>query len=76
MASQCIYGSVNMNVYSTGRLLLKAGVISAGSMLPEVAYVKAMYVLANYDHDEFREVMSQNLRGEILDRSLLTEVIA
>ncbi len=76
MASQCIYGSVNMNVYSTGRLLLKAGVISTGSMLPEVAYVKAMYVLANYDHDEFTEVMSRNLRGEILDRSLLTEVIA
>ncbi|MGC8608350.1 MAG: Glu-tRNA(Gln) amidotransferase subunit GatD [Thermoplasmata archaeon] len=75
MTSQCIYGTVNMNVYSTGRLLTQAGVISAGSMLPEVAYVKAMYVLANYDHEDFKNIMGENLRGEILEREILKEVI-
>jgi glutamyl-tRNA(Gln) amidotransferase subunit D len=45
MTSQCLYGKVNMNVYSTGRDLMKAGVISAEDMLPETAYVKLMWVL-------------------------------
>ncbi len=30
MTSQCLYGRVNLNVYSTGRRLLKAGVILRG----------------------------------------------
>ena len=68
MTSQCIYGPVNMNVYSTGRILKDAGVIPMGSILPEVAYVKAMYVLANYPFEEFEDRMQENLRGEILER--------
>ena len=68
MTSQCINGSVNMNVYSTGRILKDAGVISMGSIIPEVAYVKAMYVLANYPAEEFEKRMKENLRGEILAR--------
>src|SRR5581483_4727534 len=47
MASQCLSGRVNMNVYSTGRDLQRLGVIPAEDMLPEVAYVKAMWVLAH-----------------------------
>lgn len=70
MASQCIQGSVNMNVYSTGRLLREAGVIPLGSILPEVAYVKSMYVLANYDADDFEKIMQENLRGEISEREI------
>ena len=68
MTSQCINGSVNMNVYSTGRILREAGVIPMGSLIPEVAYVKAMYVLANYPSEEFEKRMQENLRGEILER--------
>ena len=70
MTSQCLYGSVNLNVYSTGRSLLKRGVIPLGSMLPEVAYVKAMYVLGNYDIGDFEKIMLTNLRGELISREV------
>lgn len=68
MTSQCIYGSVNMDVYSTGRALLKAGVIPLGDVLPEVAYVKLMWLLANHPHDEVPLLMRKNLRGELGER--------
>jgi glutamyl-tRNA(Gln) amidotransferase subunit D len=64
MTSQCIYGNVNMNVYSTGRELLEAGAIPLDNMLAETAMVKAMYVSANYP-DQLIELMTKNLRGEI-----------
>ncbi|MCL4328744.1 MAG: Glu-tRNA(Gln) amidotransferase subunit GatD [Candidatus Thermoplasmatota archaeon] len=69
MSTQCISGIVDMNVYSTGRDLLDAGVLHFGNILPEVAYVKAMYVLANYPDDEFEIRMAENMRGEILGRN-------
>lgn len=68
MTSQCIQGSTNLNVYSTGRKLIDSGVLDIGNILPEVAYVKAMYVLANYPYDQFEDTMKKNLRGEILVR--------
>ncbi|MCL5668201.1 MAG: Glu-tRNA(Gln) amidotransferase subunit GatD [Candidatus Thermoplasmatota archaeon] len=68
MTSQCLYGSVNLNVYSTGRELINAGIIPLRNMLPEVALVKAMYVLGNYGEERFEEMMGENLRGEIIER--------
>ncbi|RLF49211.1 MAG: Glu-tRNA(Gln) amidotransferase GatDE subunit D [Thermoplasmata archaeon] len=65
MTSQCIYGTVNMRVYSTGRNLLKAGVIPGEDMLPEVAYVKLMWALGNFEHEDVPKVMRENLVGEI-----------
>ena len=64
MASQCIYGNVNMNVYSTGRDLLDAGVIPLGNMLAETAMVKAMYILGNYP-DDLNKLMKTNMKREI-----------
>lgn len=70
MASQCLYGKVNMNVYSTGRELLSAGVISALDMLPETAYVKLVWTLGQTDNpEEVRRIMQTNLKGEIESRS-------
>ena len=70
MASQCIYGKVNMNVYSTGRKLITAGVISAGDMLPETAYVKLCWVLGQTDEvGEVEKIMQTNIAGEIEDKS-------
>lgn len=71
MTSQCLFGSTNMNVYSTGRELLSIGVQPLSNMLPEVAMIKAMFVLANYDEEKFREIMGANLRGEFLERESL-----
>lgn len=66
MSSQCLYGRINMNVYSTGRKLLEVGVIPAQDMLPETAYVKLVWVLGQTQNfDEVTSMMQSNLKGEI-----------
>ena len=47
MTSQCINGPTGMNVYDTGRRLQVNGVIPVNDMLPETAYVKLIWALAN-----------------------------
>lgn len=66
MTSQCFFGTVNMNVYSAGRELLEAGVISGKDMLPETAMVKLMWALSLEEDTE--EIMKKNISGEITDR--------
>ncbi|MFP3197887.1 MAG: Glu-tRNA(Gln) amidotransferase subunit GatD [Sulfolobaceae archaeon] len=66
MTSQCLFGRVNMNVYTTGRLLQEAGVVPLEDMLPETALVKLMWVLAHEtDLDKVKELMLTNFVGEI-----------
>ncbi len=71
MTTQCLYGRVNMNVYSTGRKLIKAGVLgNLTDMLPEVAFVKLAWLLSNFERNEAIKLLHENLRGEISERSL------
>lgn len=66
MASQCINGRVNMNVYSTGRDLLQMGVMPAEDMLPEVAYIKMMWILGHTnDPKKVRELFLTPMAGEM-----------
>jgi len=65
MTSQCMSGRVCDRVYDTGRDILKAGVIEGEDILPEVALIKMMWLLGNYDLDEVKELMSVNFVGEI-----------
>ncbi|MGC9138496.1 MAG: Glu-tRNA(Gln) amidotransferase subunit GatD [Thermoplasmata archaeon] len=74
VTSQCLYGSVNLNVYSTGREMIIAGAVPLKDMLPEVAYVKLMWVLENYPGEE-RDKMLQNLVGEISERRVGIEYV-
>ncbi len=70
MTSQCLYGLVNMNVYSTGRKILSAGVISVLDMLPETAYVKLVWALGQTDNiNEIKTIMQTNIAGEIGEKS-------
>jgi len=70
MTSQCFYGLINMNVYSTGRKIVSAGVISAGDMLPETAYVKLVWALGQTDNvEEVKKIIQTNLAGEIGEKS-------
>ncbi|MEM1634909.1 MAG: Glu-tRNA(Gln) amidotransferase subunit GatD [Thermosphaera sp.] len=70
MTSQCLFGRVNLNVYSTGRRLLQVGVIPGSDMLPETAYVKLSWILGSVttNMDEVRKFMMQNIAGEINQR--------
>ncbi|HIQ49848.1 MAG TPA: Glu-tRNA(Gln) amidotransferase subunit GatD [Nanoarchaeota archaeon] len=69
MTSQCIFGRINMKVYSTGRDLLKFGVIPC-EMLPEVAFIKLSWALGNFTEQEAKEIMQKNIAGEIVERIL------
>lgn len=70
MTSQCLFGRVNMYVYSTGRRLLEAGVIPGHDMLPEVAFVKLSWILGSITRDlsEVRRLIESNIVGEINPR--------
>lgn len=73
MTSQCIFGGVNMNVYSTGRELQKIGIIPGQDMLTETAYIKLAWLLANYKKNEIKDLLIKDLRGEINERNLYKE---
>jgi glutamyl-tRNA(Gln) amidotransferase subunit D len=71
MTSQCLWGRVDMNVYSTGIDLQKIGVHPLEDMLPETALVKLMWVLGQTDDPRrIAEMMRTNLVGEISPRRM------
>jgi glutamyl-tRNA(Gln) amidotransferase subunit D len=64
VTSQCLRGRICDRVYDTGRYMLEAGAIEGADMLPEVALVKLMWLLANRP-DEVRSLVGKPLAGEI-----------
>lgn len=73
MSSQAIYGRLNMQVYTAGRLLIDAGVIGNGmDWTPETAYVKLCHVLGKTkDQKKVKELMETDMVGEISTKSVL-----
>ena len=71
IASQTIFGRVNLNVYRRGVELLRLGVIPAEDMHPEAAYVKLTWVLANSNRslEEVRKLMLTPLAFEVNPRT-------
>ncbi len=75
LASQCIWGRVNMNVYDTGRDLLDLGVIPTDDMFPETALVKLMWALGQTkDLGEAKKLFKTNIAGELTSRTLPQEL--
>jgi glutamyl-tRNA(Gln) amidotransferase subunit D len=69
MTTQCLWGHVKMNVYDTGRKLLKIGIIPGANMLPETAYVKLGHILAHTQNkEEIKKLIQTNIKGEITER--------
>jgi len=69
MTTQCIFGRVQLHVYSKGTDLEKLGVISGEDMLAETALVKLSWLLGNYkDTEEIKRMIKIDLRGEINTR--------
>ena len=76
LASQCIWGRVNMNVYDTGRDLLSFGVVPLDDMFPETGLVKLMWVLGQTDDaKEAVKLLKTNIAGEFSPRTLPQEKI-
>ena len=74
LSSQCIYGRVDMDVYTNGRALKDAGVMgNLCDMTPETAYVKMMWVLGREKKmEKVRQLMEASIVGEISGR---TEIV-
>ena len=76
MCSQCIWGRVHMNVYSTGRDLLKIGVLPLGDMLAETALVKMMWAFGQEkDPEKVSKLMVANIANELSDRRSLEAAV-
>jgi len=71
IAPQTVFGRINMNVYSAGRLLNRTGIIGNNcDWTPETAMVKLMWVLGHTkDMKKIREMMLTNFAGEISQRT-------
>lgn len=64
--TQCFKGKVNMGGYATGHALQQCGVSSGFDMTLEAALTKLHYLLSkNLASDEVRQLVMQNLRGEL-----------
>lgn len=70
MAPQTIYGRLQMDVYSAGRELQEIGVLGNYSdMTPETTYIKLAWLLSNYKKNDVKKLITENLRGEITNRT-------
>ncbi|MEK6857739.1 MAG: Glu-tRNA(Gln) amidotransferase subunit GatD [Nanoarchaeota archaeon] len=74
MSTQTIYGSVDMNVYSSGRKLIELGVLgNYTDMHPETAFIKLAWLLSNFENEQVKELYAKNLRGEISENLSVSE---
>ena len=68
-AAQTVYGRLDPLVYSTGRELMKTGVLYLQDMLSETAYVKLGWVLGHPEWKKsVKEKMLENISNELNDR--------
>lgn len=64
--TQCIAGSVNMDIYATGKTLKLAGVANGYDSTTESALAKLFHLMGKSDdNNEVRKGLEFNLRGEI-----------
>lgn len=72
IATQTIYGSTHPHVYSNLRKLsVDLGCVFAGDVLPEVAYIKLGWAIANSkDSESAKELFSKNIAGEFKSRRM------
>jgi glutamyl-tRNA(Gln) amidotransferase subunit D len=58
-----------MFVYDTGRDMMAKGIIPAGNMLPEVAFIKLGWALGQADDpEEIKKIMLTVINDEITER--------
>lgn len=70
LSPQTIFGRINMNVYENGRRQMEIGILGNYSdMTTETTFIKLAWLLSNYKKEEVKELITENLRGEISTRT-------
>lgn len=62
--TQCMSGSVNQELYATGRHLKEIGILEGRDLTFEAAITKAMFLLQHFP-DQVSTMLTQNIRGEM-----------
>ncbi len=77
MSSQTIFGRINLDVYTAGRLLHEIGIIGHGAdWTPETAFVKLSWVLGHEKKmKKVSDEMMTNMVGEISKRTPLNSFL-
>ena len=64
--TQCLRGTVNMDLYATGMALKDAGVVSGYDLTVEGALGKLFFLMGESSDNEYiKAQLEKNLRGEI-----------
>ena len=64
--TQCVAGSVNMDIYATGKSLKEAGVTNGYDSTTESTLAKLFHLLGLYSsNEEVMALIETDLRGEI-----------
>ncbi|MGX8689978.1 MAG: type I asparaginase [Bacteroidaceae bacterium] len=64
--TQCLAGTVNMDLYATGRALRDAGVVSGRDLTTEAALAKLFFLMGGTaDNAQVKLLLERDLRGEI-----------
>ena len=69
IVTQCIFGSININVYSTGRKIKNFLIGNNLDLTLEAAYIKLAWLLSNHPRD-IEKLFNINLRNEINERMM------
>lgn len=69
MTVETLWGYVQMYVYDTGRDIMDLGVVPAGNLIPETAYIKLGWALGHsHDREEVKRLMLTPVCGDLTDR--------
>lgn len=64
--TQCMAGSVNMDIYATGKFLKQSGVLSGYDSTTESALAKLFFLLGEFqDNGKVKALLETDIRGEI-----------
>lgn len=64
--TQCLTGTVDMNIYATGKALEQAGVINGYDCTTESALAKLFFLMGKTtDNEKVKHLLTRNLKGEI-----------
>jgi L-asparaginase len=69
VTTQCRGGSVIGGLYATGSALLGTGAIPGGDMTFEAALTKLMVLVDRHEPDDVRQLMQEDLAGELTPES-------